>query len=343
MELLDVINELIYKKPLYEKIGIKCDELKIIDENWGWEPEYDFPGDPFKVVNIPVQIEKILDFIFKSSKIYGNCPHCKKDNVLISDSRGCINSLYEPIYNIPLEICDEYDFEGLPGKIDLLLKLSERINNQIYKEIDNGIFMKKIKCSHCGESAQIIFKLEIIIFYDKKEIIIFLQKIGQYPQFYKWKKDKKIFDKILEQIKAKEDYTYAINSAEDGYYIGAYTYLRRVLEKYFLKKYNCAIQQGDSEIKKINKQDFEKMNYEYKKDLLKSYIVSECVEYGKLFYENISKGIHKLDENYCKENYDTFINAINIIIESEDIKQKKYRIKENTISELNALSRKNGS
>jgi hypothetical protein len=174
-------------------------------------------------------------------------------------------------------------------------------------------------------------------------MIIYLQKIGQYPQLYKWKKDGSDFNIVLDSIDAKEDYRYAIMSSEDGYYIGAYTYLRRVLEKYLLKKYKLAVHEQDKKVLGKAKDDkvFEKMPYEEKKDLLKDYIVDECKEYGKLYYENVSAGIHKFDELYCKENYNTFINALDIIIEAENIKRKKENNNSNILKKLNEINRDN--
>lgn len=342
MEVINIIKDIIYEKKLYEIIEINCDELKKTHENPDAEPDGSYEGTTFVVVNIPYQIRKLLDFVMKSSRIYGYCPHCQNDNILIFDSKNIIKELYDNLYEIPYDFINDEDFEGYPSQLELKKLLYDRIN-VINTKFTCGVFIKNIKCPYCKKQSSITFMMNFVTSINSDKMIINLQKIGQYPQLYKWRKNNKDFDKVLDDIDAKEDYRYAIMSGEDGYYIGAYTYLRRVLEKYLLKKYKLAVHEQDKKVLKKAKddKDFEKMPYEEKKDLLKDYIVDECKKYGKLYYENVSAGIHKFDEVYCKENYNTFINALDIIIKAENIKRKIEKNNSNTLKKLNEIYRDN--
>jgi len=148
-------------------------------------------------------------------------------------------------------------------------------------------------------------------------------KIGQLPSIAdlantETKKYKKINQEIYTELNR------AIGLSAHGIGVGAFVYLRRIVEKHIVQ----------SELEKlssaniIQEKDFENIRFTDKLAIIKDSLPDFLINNPKI-YSILSKGIHELDEKECRTYFPVLRNAIEIILDEqiEKIeKEKKNRI-----------------
>lgn len=163
----------------------------------------------------------------------------------------------------------------------------------------------------------------------------FISKVGQYPSvadFHIGQIHK--YDKVLTKDKMKE-LTKAIGLAANGIGIGSFVYLRRIFEYLVFEAF---------EIAKIEKLDFDvnafavvRMNE--KIQMLSGFLPSFLVE-NYAIYGILSKGIHELSEEECKEYFAVLKLSIEMILEEKLEKFQKEKCKAEIRNALSVISNK---
>lgn len=166
---------------------------------------------------------------------------------------------------------------------------------------------KKFKCSR-NEYHTLIFH---ILLKDNK-----LQKIGQYPSIRDLNiAEIKGFKSILKDQYFKE-YSTAFGLHSHGIGIGAFVYLRRIIE-------NFIILPAHKEAKKSNdwnEEEFQKKRMKERIDALKDHLPDYLVT-NKVLYSVVSKGIHELSEDDCNEYFPLVTSVLNHIL--TELKERK--------------------
>ncbi len=163
----------------------------------------------------------------------------------------------------------------------------------------------------------------------------FISKVGQYPSvadFHIGQIHK--YDKVLTKDKMKE-LTKAIGLAANGIGIGSFVYLRRIFEYLVFEAF---------EIAKTEKLDFDvnafavvRMNE--KIQMLSGFLPSFLVE-NYAIYGILSKGIHELSEEECKEYFAVLKLSIEMILEEKLEKFQKEKCKAEIRNALSVISNK---
>ena len=161
-----------------------------------------------------------------------------------------------------------------------------------------------------------------------------LTKVGQYPSLADLAETElRAYRKVLSQ----EDYhelTKAVGLASHGVGIGSFVYLRRIFER--------LIEEARVEAAKDsgwNDGDFQKVRMEDKIELLKSHLPSFLVEQRRL-YNILSKGIHVLSEEECKDAFPILKTGIELMLDEKIAEKKRLnKIKEAKI-QIAALDKK---
>ena len=154
-----------------------------------------------------------------------------------------------------------------------------------------------------------------------------VRKIGQNPSMLTIKGfDFDKYKKILEELNIYDDYKKADLSNADHFYVGAYAYLRRIFEKiiiYYLEDKTLKDDHMDTKIEAV-KDKFDPRV----RNLLKN------------LYGILSKGIHELDEEECKEYYQYLKTIIDMQLEymnTEREKEKQTKELEGIINKITTL------
>lgn len=150
----------------------------------------------------------------------------------------------------------------------------------------------------------------------------FIIKIGQYPskadiEFPEFNR----FSKILPPEKLS-DLKRSAGLAAHGIGAGSFVYLRRVFEYLINEAYSIAVEDGA-----IDKETYEKARVNERIQLLKNYLPEIMVENHET-YGILSKGVHELDEDTCKNAYPLLKDTIELILDEqlrkkEELEKKK--------------------
>ena len=155
-------------------------------------------------------------------------------------------------------------------------------------------------------------------------------KVGQYPSPID------ITTKIPSKYSALlgsyfKEYKSAIQLETHNYHVGAYAYLRRIIEKLTEEAHQYAIKDPN-----WNEELFiQKQHFDEKIKSLKNYL-PEFFTSNVTIYNLISKGIHELSEEECKDMYPILKNAIDYTLE-EIIEKRQQEIKKTETS--NAITK----
>jgi len=144
-----------------------------------------------------------------------------------------------------------------------------------------------------------------------------IEKIGQYPSLVALLLDNtQKYKSVLE--KQYSEYKKAIGLNAHGIGIGTFVYMRRIIEKLILNEFD------NSKTKlEISRPDFINLGFDKKIELLKDFLPDSLVN-RKNIYGILSKGIHELDEDKCKELFPILKISIELIL--DDILARKERI-----------------
>lgn len=208
------------------------------------------------------------------------------------------------------EINKIYDIETDQMKIDFhCLKCNQE---RIFKSDDEGrqitfgskwSFSKRFVCLYCEE--------EYIEFYFRIEDD-YLMKVGQFPSLADLtREDTKKYKNILN----RDDYSdlnRAIGLHSHGVGAGSLIYLRRVFENLVKKAYDESVEE-DKWNKGLN---FYRIPMEDKIKNLEGYLPKFVLE-NHYIYGILSKGIHELSEQECRDYFDILRESIFIILDEE--------------------------
>ena len=141
-----------------------------------------------------------------------------------------------------------------------------------------------------------------------------LQKIGQYPSLADLSiPETAQFFKVLGQERLGE-LNRAIGLAAHGIGVGSYIYLRRVFESLVEEAHREAAreEEGDDEFNDWDEDAYKGARMGERIEMLADYLPKFLVE-NPLLYGILSKHIHELSEDECKQNFDLMKEAILII------------------------------
>ena len=188
---------------------------------------------------------------------------------------------------------------------------------QNQKGNEHNINMRSLyyKCPTCGQSVFFLF------YFDGTSII----KLAQYPSLYDVSRDElKKYQKnqLIDKDSFKEIYK-AETCASSGYYVAAYTYMRRVYETMLLSVFD----QNKEEIG-LTEDDFRKLHSDKKLEAIKDYLAIDDEIYLPL-YGLLSAGIHAMTEEQCCEDYNVLKPILlDILAEQKAKKEKESKRKE---------------
>lgn len=160
-----------------------------------------------------------------------------------------------------------------------------------------------------------------MLYYDGENII----KLAQYPTLFDVSRDQlKKYQKnqLIDKDSFKEIYKAEI-CASSGYYVAAYTYMRRVYETMLLSVFD----QNKEEIG-LTEDNFRKLHSDKKLEAIKDYLAIDDEIYLPL-YGLLSAGIHAMTEEQCCEDYNVLKPILlDILAEQKAKKEKESKRKE---------------
>ena len=144
-------------------------------------------------------------------------------------------------------------------------------------------------------------------------------KISQYPSLYEVSRDelKKYKKNDLIDAESFNQIYKADICASSGYFVAAYTYMRRVYETLMISVFK----QNETEID-ISEEDFKKLGGHEKIKKIRAYLAIDDDIYGPM-YSMLSGGVHTYTEDECSSNYE-FLKYVLLDILAEQ-KAKKER------------------
>ncbi len=237
--------------------------------------------------------------------------------------------------------CKNYiDYENLfyVGKCEVsngLMELNINFNNthsfDKYKILNNSIGYYTYYIDYyfnCTNDVKHLYKMSVSLFRDSEKVTI--TKIGQFPEstiLGEYDGDK--YTKILRRINDSYlEYKNSEKSYKYGLYSGAYVYLRRVFENmidYYIKKNNIELSQGSKTEDRI--------------DAVKGCFDDKIRDILKPLYSALSKGIHSIKDQECKEYYNELKVVLDIQLQymkSNDELEMKVKESSKVLAELNA-------
>jgi hypothetical protein len=237
------------------------------------------------------------------------CPICKKDTTFNSEA-----SDKEELSTLLIKagMCSGYRESN--KEITLIQELEKK-----------GLFIRKFNCPRKpADSAH----NQIFLF---RVIGATLIKVGQHPTLADLVKEEiKKYRKISNEIYS--ELNRAIGLSAHGVGIGAFVYLRRIIEKHIVSpKINELLVEGKISNEELSKSDF-KEKIKLAKDKLSPFLVE-----NKKIYSILSKGIHELEEEECKEYFPVLRTSIEIILDEQiekNEKEQKSKLISNQINKI---------
>ncbi|WP_312694094.1 hypothetical protein [Caproiciproducens sp.] len=174
-------------------------------------------------------------------------------------------------------------------------------------------------------------KLSIFLKFTTSKVI----KIGQYPSPIDISSNiPSKYSKLLGPYFS--EYKKSIVLHSEGYHVGAYSYLRRIIE-YLLESAHQEAEKSPD----WNDEGYTYKHFEDKIKLLEDYLPNFFVQNVPL-YGLVSKGIHELSEDDCESMYPILKSAIDYTLDEIIEKKEQQRKKEETEKTISALASKYG-
>ena len=199
------------------------------------------------------------------------------------------------------------------------------------QEIFNSYLNKRYVLTYrCTRNREHSVLFDLITTNDK------IIKIGQFPS---------VADLIIPEIaKYKsilgsqyKEFSEAVGLFAHGIGIGSFVYLRRIIEKLVFDKYSEV-----AETLSISKKDFEGLKFESKIATLKNYLPAVLVT-NKNVYGIVSKGVHELSDDECREMFPYVKAGIELILDdliAEKERKEKEKIFQKFVSNKTGELRK---
>ncbi len=259
------------------------------------------------------------------------------DSIMLQDEYGVITSrmFIERGYNNQIDsYCQEC---GQVRTFALeFCEIRNRFNNNVIR-----VYRNKNKCNFVGENGffeiygndltisliysctrDIGHKMYFSLLIDGEKLI----KIGQYPSVadissVELKKYKSVLGKQY------AEYSKAIGLFSHGIGVGSFVYLRRIIENLVLEKYGehkCDMN--------ILEDEFNRKHFDEKILLLADYLPKTLVEHRGI-YGIVSKGIHELSEDECREMFPMLQVGIELILD-DMLEEKERKLKVSKLSKF---------
>ncbi|MFI2133006.1 hypothetical protein ACH434_23605 [Lysinibacillus fusiformis] len=314
---------LLFRYPLYSKIKINT----TLDKTFGDEI-IDYNDNPFTITkvefieNLDVRYLKTIA-IEKKNFIY-YCPFCKKEKPIIQ-----ILPKYSSNNEILKSKLSTYTGLGFKEEIEEDEKYAIDQASKNYRELieklfdENNVLQLQFECTS---------KHRLYVYFQLLEGD-YLIKTGQYPSILMFNGSLNKFKKLTNKEIFKE-LTYADNLITQSMGVGAFLYLRRILEKLIFQHAETAIQDN-----KIDEQTFmnadtiEKVKLLKKQDCIPNYLA----DVNPFLYPILSKGVHELDEDECISYYDTLKKAIILILDEVRENEEKIKLKNENKNAMNNI------
>lgn len=309
--------DFLFKSPLYDKYKINLDiisktESEVLNEGTEEKgPDIVYNDEYYESENFTF----IKAIIFTKTEVIEFCPICGNKEIIYLSGREVPEELKRDqieIYSYmwPSEECDvAYD--------SAIEKIEKRIVFFREKYLDQyGNFTVTARCKK-GHEFQATFHIT-----DDWNLI----KIGQYPSRMEFERYIKDYSKVLSKENNRE-LNSAIGLASHGIGAGAYVYLRRVFERLVFDIFNQEYK-GETTLEQFKSEEMKKklkiLDIHFNDAINKS-----------LLYAILSKGIHELEENECKEYFNIVLQALLIILEAKLEKKEKIKREEETAKLIN--------
>ncbi len=171
---------------------------------------------------------------------------------------------------------------------------------------------------------------------NSKQPNISVMKIGQFPPF-KINADKNITEFLNDED--KENYNKALICRSQNYGIGAFAYLRRIVEKEIIR-----IIESLSQLDRPESKEIKRLIEQYNKDHQMSKLIDAIFEFLpgslkslgdnplKLLYNELSEGIHDFSEEECSNKAESIDKLLSFVIkkineENSEVKEAMEAIK----------------
>jgi hypothetical protein len=159
-----------------------------------------------------------------------------------------------------------------------------------------------------------------------------MMKIGQFPSVAdmsipELKKYRKVMTKEDERELKR-----AIGLNAQGIGIGSFVYLRRIVERMIMQAGDKAIKAG-----KINAEEFKNAKVDKKIKMAADYLPKSLVD-NTVFYGIVSKGIHELSEDDCKEYFPVLQSFIIMVLRQWEMIREDEEEERSLSSALNRIA-----
>lgn len=240
-------------------------------------------------VKIPIShidYKDILSLCVDSFTFDSYCTECKNKSVFTSNKKESNNSISSRIA-LPY-IMDESQYNGT--------------RNPTMKLFENSPFVQiKSSCARCSN----INKFYLYINMD------YIIKIGQYPSYADLESGEiSKYRKILNED--YEEFSKSIGLYAHGVGIGAYVYLRRIIERLIEEAHKKKSSEANWDEKL-----YKKLRFGEKVEILATEIDNDAHNILKPVYSILSKGIHELTEEECKNSFNNLKDAIEFILDGK--------------------------
>lgn len=202
-------------------------------------------------------------------------------------------------------------------------------------EIDYNDLPDNIKNVICGEKEKDDGELEFVNSYNKLKDCLIIRKIGQFPsQAESQLLDTSKYRKVLGD--KYNDYTLGIQLNASGVGAGALVYLRRIFESILEDSHlRCVeLENWDEKVYKDAHIDEKIEMVESRNEIL---IPKELQAIRKKFYGALSKGIHELPENECRELFPAFRYVIESVLDARMAKLEQEKKRNEMIKVINSI------
>lgn len=238
---------------------------------------------------------------------------CSKENDIQTFKTNYTKDFFVPINNMLRNNENQlpYTFNKKTEKLDLVFHL-------------NGI------CQSCENPISFLLHAQSDKKWSERKqgLNICIQKVGQYPPY-----DISL-NSTLKKYLSKEDqenYKKALICLSTSYGIGAYSYLRRVIEneiKRIIQDISELTFDGSEKVKEA----FVKFQEDHQMakviDVINKYLPSSLTEIGdnpiRLLYEQLSGGIHEFTDEECVEKAQSIDIVLNYVIKK--LNEEKYQL-----------------
>mgnify|MGYP001095247508 CR=1 FL=1 len=315
--------DFLFRSPLYKKYQINTDIMtKSYQETMGYTYQI-IDGKEEEIPDV-MGFTSYLDnndfYILKGMILYPYdsdyyCPYCKKE-IGIRNKNSIENSEY---LKRELETIDDF---SLREHEDYIEELKNKESKERYNKFVEDVFY---------ENQTFNLELECISKY-KHQFVINLKieddtvmKIGQYPSIYMFDRSLDKYKKVLKDKKNKTDLQRAIELGSSGYFVGAYTHLRRIFERIVNGEFERLV--SGNHITYTDKKPINNLSTVDKAKLIMNYLPQHLNDISAPLYSILSEGIHKLEEEKCEKYYNYLLEAITIIFDQQ-LEMKERALKE---------------